>query len=109
MPLNGWAWFTDGSAKLKLDGVHWTQPQCQQCRTRNGNDHSSQWAKFKAILVALVNTLLDETYYIFTDCLLFSLSLGKLQIDRLKILLFEAMSDRCKSQLQMDSQNNQSP
>lgn len=70
--LYTWAQFTDGSLRLKSKGIHWVaiavQPQDQLCRTENGHDYTGEWAEVKAILMPLVNILLDESCYSLTNC-----------------------------------------
>ena len=63
-------------------------------RTQSGQGHSAQWAKPKVVLIALTNTTLDKSHYIFTDswvvamAWLFGLSLGKPQTGRFKATPF---------------------
>lgn len=63
-------------------------------RTQSGQGHSAQGAKPKVILIALTNTTLDKSHYIFTDswvvamAWLFGLSLGKPQTVRFKTTPF---------------------
>lgn len=87
IPLNAWTEVTDGSVKMKPNGVLQTvaalHPQHQQNRTRSGHSHSTQWSELQATQVVLANTLLDESCCIFTDSWnvvknqLFGLSLRK--------------------------------
>lgn len=70
-PYGAGACFTDGLAKLKLDGVHWAavtvQPQGQLFRPKSDHGRSIQWAELKPVLIALTNTTLGKPRYIFTD------------------------------------------
>ena len=67
VPLSAWARSPDGLAKLKPNGIHWAavavQPHHQLCRM---GIVSAQCAESKAFLIALANTSLNGSCYIFT-------------------------------------------
>lgn len=97
-PLNSWVWFIDGLATLKHERGSWRYCSCSisvlTCRTESRHGHCIQWAEFKAILLSLTNSPLDEPCYICTGSwaiangLALWSALGKLQTGRLKTFLF---------------------
>lgn len=92
-PLNAWAWFTNGLATLKPVS---SQSLCDcstsllTCRTQSGYGHYTQRAEFKATLLSLTTSPLNEPCYICTyswaiaSGLALWSALGKLQTCRLK-------------------------
>lgn len=67
VPLSSWAQSPDGLARLKPNGIHWAavavQPHHQLYRMDNV---CVQYAESKAVLIALANTFLNGSCYIFT-------------------------------------------